>query len=109
MIFKDKLENGRQMQLFRGCSLEEEEIEMLSQNIGGYLQAEGFLSTSLEKNIGIAFTKNVLIVIQINFANMKGMFDNGFANLSTFSDHPNEKEVLINVFNVFRIVNLKQA
>ena len=82
---------------------------MISENIGGYFEAEGFLSTSLEKDIGLAFAENILVVIKIKFVNLKGILDNGFARLRTFSDHTDEKEVLINAFNVFKILGFKQA
>jgi hypothetical protein len=31
------------------------------------------------------------------------MFDNGFAHVSNYSEHPNEREILINAFNLFKI------
>jgi hypothetical protein len=40
---------------------------------------------------------------------LNGIINNGFAKLSTFSDHIDEKEVLINAFNIFKIVGFKQA
>jgi hypothetical protein len=37
---------------------------------------------------------------------MGGIFDNGLANIRFYSDHANEKEVLINAFNLFKVVAL---
>lgn len=34
------------------------------------------------------------------------MHDNGFAHISSLSEHPLEKEVLVNTFNVFKILSL---
>lgn len=39
--------------------------------------------------------------------NLKGTYDNGFARISTFSEHSNEREVLFNAFNIFKIVSLQ--
>ena len=47
--------------------------------------------------------------VKIKPSHLKGMFDNGFAKLSTFSDHTDEKEVLINAFNTFKIADFKAA
>lgn len=40
--------------------------------------------------------------------NLKGMDDNGFSQISAFSEHPKEKEVLFNAFNVFQILQLNE-
>jgi hypothetical protein len=39
-------------------------------------------------------------------ANLGGMHDNGLANISHYSFYRFEKEVLINAFNVFKILSL---
>jgi hypothetical protein len=49
---------------------------------------------------------NVLLVIEISVEHLKGMFGNGFADLSKISCNPNEEEVLINAFNVFKIKSI---
>lgn len=55
-----------------------------------------------------AFTGNVVMDIAVPVKNLKGIGDNGFAKIDEFSQHPSEKEVLINAFNVFKIINLKK-
>jgi hypothetical protein len=52
------------------------------------------------------FVGNVILDISVPVANLKGMGDNGFAKIEAFSEHPREDEVLINAFNVFKILNL---
>ena len=37
------------------------------------------------------------------------MFDNGFAHINRFSVHPNEKEVLINAFNLFKVLSVSST
>ena len=42
-------------------------------------------------------------------ANLGGMYDNGFANISLYSEHPHEKEVLVNAFNIFKVLSLSST
>jgi hypothetical protein len=42
--------------------------------------------------------------ILVPVKNLKGMDNNGFAQISDFSEHPKEKEVLFNAFNVFQVL-----
>jgi hypothetical protein len=49
------------------------------------------------------------MIIEVPLANLKGMFDNGFADISLVSSFFTEKEVLINAFNIFRILSFKKA
>jgi hypothetical protein len=51
------------------------------------LEIEGFLSTSLKESLASAFSVNAKMVIEIPLTNLKGMFDNGFAHISNFSEH----------------------
>lgn len=46
--------------------------------------------------------------IKIPVANLKSLFDNGFAYITKFSKMPDEKEVLVNAFNVFKILGIKE-
>ena len=76
--------------------------------MGGYIEAEGFLSTTLLNSMASAFAVNVLVEILVPVANLKGMGDNGFANICDFSDHSIEKEVLVNAFNVFKVLRIQK-
>lgn len=77
------------------------EVKRLKKNINGYVEIEGFLSTSLRESVADAFITNSKMEIEISVANLGGMHDNGFANISHYSEHPFQKEVLINAFNIF--------
>jgi hypothetical protein len=63
----------------------------MRKNIGGYLAIEGFLSTSLSESVADAFVVNAKMVIEVDFENLTGMYDNGFANISGFSEYKREK------------------
>ena len=79
----------------------------MKQNIGDCIEAEGFLSCSLDLEIAENFTKNLLLVIYVPVINLKGIVDNGFAHITKFSNNIDENEVLINAFNVFKVLDLK--
>ena len=68
---------------------------------------EGFHSTTLNSDMIGGFTGNGKMIIEVPVANLRGIFDNGFAHLSQYSEHPMEREVLINAFNLFKILYLK--
>ena len=70
------------------------------------MQIEGFLSTTLKTSVADAFITNAEMVIEVPIVNLGGMHDNGFANISPYSFYRFEKEVLINAFNVFKILSL---
>ena len=72
------------------------------------MEMEGFLSTTLSPTMASAFVVNVLMEIIIPVVNLKATFDHGFANIADFSEHLIEKEVLVNAFNVFKILGVKK-
>ena len=47
--------------------------------------------------------------IDVRANNLKGMFDNGFTHIYKFAYFPDEREVLINAFNVFKVISFKKA
>jgi hypothetical protein len=81
---------------------------MMKKNIGNFIEIEGFISTTLNERLCHFFSVNAEILIEVPTCNLRGMFDNGFAHLSIFSDHPNEREVLINAFNLFKIISCRR-
>ena len=54
------------------------------------------------------FGINAGIEIKVPVTNLKGLFDNGFAHITNFSSNQIEKEVLINAFNVFKILGVSK-
>lgn len=67
------------------------------------------MSTSLDRSIAERFSVNVIMEIKVPVNNLKGIFDNGFANVTTFSFSKSEKEILFNAFNIFKIIAFKKA
>ena len=106
---EEKKNEERTVRLYRGCSVTEEEVKQLKANEGGYIQAEGFLSTSMLESVTEKFKKNLLMRIEVPAANLKGMLDNGFADISLTSSFSAEKEVLFNTFNIFKVLSFRKA
>ena len=48
---------------YRGCRLSADEITLFQENIGGYIQMEGFLSTSVDRGIVEAYINNGFVII----------------------------------------------
>ena len=48
---------------------------------------------------------NALFIFEIPKINLGGELDHGFADISNFSEYHNEKEVLFNALNIFKIVS----
>lgn len=65
---------------------------------------EGFLSTTLRETVSFLFAKNVIFIIEVPVGNLNGPQDHGFAHISNYSLHSDEREVLFNAFNLFKIV-----
>ena len=95
--------------LYRGFKIEEKELKRIRKSLNGYIQIEGFLSTTLKASVADGFVTNAKMVIEVPAANLGGMHDNGLANISRYSFYRFEKEVLINAFNVFKILSLHSA
>ena len=87
----------------------DEEVKALKMNEGGYIQAEGFLSTSMLESVTQKFKKNLLMRIEVPEINLKGMLDNGFADISLASSFSAEKEVLFNACNIFKVLSFRKA
>ena len=105
---KKKKNEERTIKLYRGCELTEKEIRDVANSMNEYIEAEGFLSTTLSEDMASVFAVNVLMEIFVPVVNLKGIGDNGFAAIKAFSEHPREEEVLINAFNVFKILHIKK-
>jgi hypothetical protein len=84
--------------------MNESEIRTFNSNVGGFIQMEGFLSTTLREEVSFLFASNALFIIDIPVSNLNGPQDHGFAHMSSYSLYPAEREVLFNAFNLFKIV-----
>jgi len=93
--------------LYRGAYLSEQEWMNLKANINREIEMHGFLSASKKKNVALNFlkadpTNKVIITILIP----KGPNDQeqGFAEISEFSEYASEQEVLFNVRSRFTVL-----
>ena len=70
---------------------------------------EGFLSTSLEEEQAMKifkqFGKDSIIEVHVKANELGGGLDWGFADISHCSRIPEEKEVLFNPINIFKVKN----
>ena len=105
----ERKEESKKIMLYRGFKIDEKEFKRVRKSLNGYIQIEGFLSTTLTASVADLFAKNAKMVIEVPVANLGGMHDNGLANISCYSSYRHEKEVLINAFNVFKILSVHSA
>ena len=76
---------------------------MLQENIEGFVQLEGFISTTLDYDKVHNFIGNMLMEITVDKDDLGGELDNGFALISEESKYASEKEVLFNAMNMFKV------
>ena len=66
----------------------------------------GFLSTSMEEDKARFFADNLLFIITVKDERRDSVLDFGYADISKYSDFPNEKEVVFNPLNTFKIIKI---
>ena len=71
---------------YRVCAISDEEYEGFEKNRGGFVQMEGFLSTSLSEQKALNFfslrkRNNTLIEIKVRADGLGGQLDWGFASI----------------------------
>ena len=79
-------------------------MKAVKNNIGGFIQLEGFTSTSTDILGALRFIKDTVIEIRVNLDNLGGEIDWGFASVKDFAIYADEREVIFNPINSFRIV-----
>jgi tetratricopeptide (TPR) repeat protein len=99
--------------LYRGARLDTEEFENLKANNTNYISLNGFLSTTYSRDIALIYvgtsttTKHaVLFEIECNAAKLTNRMI--FADVSRFSDFPDEEEVLFDLGAAFKILSIKE-
>ena len=93
---------------FRGCRMDRNEFLALRANKGGYIQLEGFTSTSLSSIQASSFITDTWIEIKVNIDNLGGEMDWGFAYVEEMSSQPHEKEIIFNPINIFKVIECKE-
>jgi len=113
--FIDKYTNEKQknlLRVYRGQYLKLEHIELLRKNIKNLISLNGFVSTSINRDIAIQFIRNryeeglepVLFKIEIDMTSEHSV---AFADISNFSKYPEEEEVLLSIGSVFQVKSVE--
>ena len=87
--------------------MDRNEFLALRANKGGYIQLEGFTSTSLSAIQASSFIADTWIEIKVNIDNLGGEMDWGFAYVEEMSSQPHEKEIIFNPINIFKVIECK--
>ena len=97
------------VRLYRGQIMSKEEVEMLKNSINQFISINSFLSTSTDRYVALRFLKEdtddleqVLFEIEAD----PSVTAKPFADITSFSYFKTEKEVLIMVGSIFRIVDV---
>ena len=88
---------------FRGCRMHPDQFQILEDNVGGFIQMEGFTSTSWKPEQAAGFFKDTWIEVKVNLDNLGGEMDWGFADIAGMSFLPDECEILFNPINIFKV------
>ncbi|CAF1514258.1 unnamed protein product [Adineta steineri] len=106
------LKNNGTLTLYRGTQIPNEELEKIKENIGKTISTNGFLSTSRNINVSLAFIHmnaqsndftSVLFEIKANPL-LKTVV---FADVGNKSRIKSEEEVLFNLNSLFKIVSVR--
>ncbi|CAF1538206.1 unnamed protein product [Adineta ricciae] len=97
------------VRLYRGQLMSKEELGVLQDSVGGYISINSFLSTSLDREIARSFLcePNELerVLFQID-ADPRLVNIKPFADITGLSDFTQEKEVLMMIGCIFRLLNI---
>ena len=111
-IRRREKEPGRIYYLYRGQALSTQQLEQLNDIKGcanEFFAFNSFASTSISQEMGLAMTLSnssnnpdlVLVLFEIMIDTAKTM--HGFADISHYSQHPDEKEILIDIGAIMSI------
>ena len=106
-----KKENTEQKKLFRGQAMDKADFDRIRANEGGLLSMSNFLSTSLDREIGLRFARAALTDKRKVSVLMEITVDKNttvpVANITNLSVYQAEQESLFSMGSVFRIGTLK--
>ena len=100
--------NGKPLTLYRGQALPKADLARLKARTGGLLAFNGFLSTSTDRDVSLAFadsnsTRPGMVGIHFRLTIDPKNASTPFANIIDYSKHPDEEEILFSMHAVFRI------
>ena len=93
---------------YRGVILSKEEIEKLKNNVGQLISTNGYLSTSLSKDVALSYVdlsrhgkeQSVLFDVEYDFGRIDSII---IAGIAEYSQHPDEQEILFDLDAVFQL------
>ncbi len=101
------------VRVYRVQSISNEELLMIKDSIGEFVSMNSFLSASVDREQALTFLKSTALIDfqQVLFEidlDPRLVTTKPFADITNFSDYPNEKEVLIMLGSVFRLVEIRR-
>jgi tetratricopeptide (TPR) repeat protein len=108
---KQLVENrsSSRLTVYRGQLMWKEEFETLEHSIGELISMNSFLSTSLDRQSAYSFLRQPTDLERVLFEIEASPQLHGvkpFANISSFSNYPDEKEVLFMLGSIFRVISI---
>ncbi|CAF4655655.1 unnamed protein product, partial [Rotaria socialis] len=104
--------------VYRGQGMSKEDFQNLLDSKGGLLSFNNFLSTSMERKVGMEFVERtmkknqdivgVIFIMTIDQSKISTS-NTPFAMIDEHSAIPSEQEILFTMHSVFRIIEIKQT
>ncbi|CAF1502311.1 unnamed protein product [Adineta steineri] len=103
------------VQVYRGQVISSDELENLKKSIGQYISANSFVSTTTDPqqarrflNMPDSTGKLELVLFEIN-ADPRVVTTKPFADISKFSEFPDESEILFMIGSIFRVNSINRS
>ncbi|CAF1514581.1 unnamed protein product, partial [Adineta steineri] len=110
-----QLENNQfssSVRVYRGQSMSNDELQTIKDSIGGFISINSFFSTSIDRDQALSFLRSSAalndcqkVLFQIDL-DPRLVTTKPFADITNFSYFPKERELLIMLGSVFRIVRI---
>ncbi|CAF1125144.1 unnamed protein product [Adineta steineri] len=105
---KEECENFRDyyedvIQVYRGQTLSDLELDRLKNSIGQLISTNGFLSTTRSLDIASLFATNTIFIINVK-TQLEGVV---FADVRFHSETPHEEEILFDLGTIFKILEVE--
>jgi len=101
--------NDPVLKVYRGQSISIDDLRYIRENIGQYISIQNFLSTSIDRHVGLFFShaseispNTTRILFQFNI-DTRMMNTKPYGNITSLSYFPDEQEVMIMLGSIFRI------
>ena len=113
-IYRQLKQNQCQIpvRVYRGQVMSDEELNLLQQSINEFISINSFFSTSLDRHKALGFLNSFEITIDLHRvlfdidADPSDVKSKPFADISSFSQFGNEREILFMIGSVFRLIEI---